>query len=97
MNKTTIRDLLKENNKEEYTEEFTNRGYNKIDDLLKLNKDGKLLDFLKEITNDDKDAHFLSIVIQKNISKNFMKYFWILMGMLVALPLIMYIFISLLG
>ena len=51
MSKKTLEELLKENNKKINIEELTKRGYNTINDFLKLNKDGNLLGFLKEVLN----------------------------------------------
>jgi hypothetical protein len=65
----TIKDLLKEKNKDIDIKNLTERGYVKVSDLFQLNKNGNLLDFLKESLNDEKDAHFLSRTVEEEYKK----------------------------
>lgn len=93
MSKKTLEELLRENNKKINIEELTKKGYNTINDFLKLNKDGNLLGFLKEALNDENDAHFLSRIIEKQISKGFMGSFVIIMAVLIVPLIIMLIWV----
>tara|TARA_R110000744_G_scaffold199194_2_gene318429 strand:- start:43 stop:330 length:288 start_codon:yes stop_codon:yes gene_type:complete len=95
MSKKTIKDLLKENNREIDVKELTQRGYNIVNDFLKLNKDGNLLDYLKETLNDEKDAHFLNRIIEKEIQKGFKMAGLFFLIIIVIIPIIIFSFILL--
>ena len=89
----TIKDLLKEKNKDIDIKNLTERGYVKVSDLFQLNKNGNLLDFLKESLNDENDAHFLNRSVEKEWNKTVA--ILILFGCLmifVLLPLIIWFF-----
>ena len=77
----------------DFTKETINAGNDTINDFLKLNKDGNLLGFLKEALNDENDAHFLSRIIEKQISKGFMGSFVIIMAVLIVPLIIMLIWV----
>lgn len=89
MSKKTIKNLLKENNRQIDVEKLTQRDYNIVNDFLKLNKDGNLLDYLKETLNDEEDAHFLSRIIEKEIQKGFKRGGLLLLCLFVVIPVIM--------
>ena len=91
MSKKTIKNLLKENNREIDVEKLTQRDYNIVNDFLKLNKDGNLLDYLKETLNDEEDAHFLSRIIEKEIQKGFKRaglFFFIILAIFLIMGII---------
>ena len=66
MNKS-IEEILKIYKKEKYTQEFNKRGYFKIDDIRRLNKDGKL-ELLLEIL-EEKEVYFFYGVFEKELNK----------------------------
>lgn len=94
MSKKTLKDLLKENNREIDIEELTKKGYYSINDFLKLNKDGNLLDFLKETLRDENDAHFLSRIIEKQITKGFKGSIVIIFGALFIFMIILFFILN---